>query len=315
MNEDCVEIQKAMDELFDEKLVEARADELLGHIDGCVECARQWELLGRLRAGAAAEPSDAELLAMRRGVIRRVRASQDGAAGWMERFRAALMTPAVGIGLAVLFVVVAFVAGRGTRQAAPLHEVPIASGDAIVDEIQLVASRNRQLSDVENSPFTYENVELEDAGRGMLALRFDVSRHIDVVVPKNDPLVADVLAQSLLEQSSVGMKLRAISYSEPVMSPKVREALVKAMLGDENLGVRMKAQEMLVTAPGDAATEAALLSVLEQEESVQMRLVAIDYLKRSNVEPDRLREAVTPRGPGSSVDAVYVKAMDYVNSK
>ncbi|MCM2317415.1 MAG: zf-HC2 domain-containing protein [Thermoanaerobaculia bacterium] len=316
MNKDCIEIQKAMDELFDESLSDARADELLAHIDGCPECARQWELLGRLRAGAAAEPSDAEMLAMRRGVIRRIRASEGSGAGWLERLRAALMVPAFGVAIAAFFVVGAFVAGRATRQQVPVRELPVASGgDAIVDEIQLVASRNRQLSDVENSPFSYDNVEVEDAGGGKLALRFDVSRHVDVVLPKTDPLVADVLAQSLLEKSSVGMKLRAISYSEPVMSPKVREALAKAMLEDENLGVRMKAQEMLVQTSGEAAIEAALLGVLEKEESVQMRLVAIDYLTRGNVAPDRLRDAVTPRDSGTEVDAVYVRAMDYVNSK
>lgn len=317
MNKDCIEIQKSMDELFDEKLDEARADELLGHIDGCAECAGQWDLLGRLRAGVASEPTDSEMLAMRRGVIRRIRASEGRSPGWLERLRAALMMPAFGIAIAALVVVGAFVAGRATRQQGPARELPVASsgGDAIVDEIQLVASRNRQLSDVENSPFSYDNVEVEDAGGGKLALRFDVSRHVDVVLPKTDPLVADVLAQSLLEKSSVGMKLRAISYSEPVVSPKVREALVKAMLEDENLGVRMKAQEMLVETPGDAAIEAALLSVLEKEESVQMRLVAIDYLTHSNVAPDRLRDAVTPRDSGTKVDAVYVRAMDYVNSK
>ncbi len=316
MNKDCIEIQKAMDELFDARLSDARADELLGHIDRCAECAGQWELLGRLREGAADEPSETAMLEVRRGVIRTIRMSQGGAVGWLERLRAALMTPAFGMALAALVVILAFVAGRTTRQTLPARELPsVVAGDAIVDEIQLVASRNHQLSDVENSPFTYENVEVEDAGGGKLALRFDVSRHVDVVLSKSDPLVADVLAQSLLEQSSVGMKLRAISYSGPVMSPKVTEALVRAMLGDQNLGVRMKAQEMLVATPGDATVETALLSVLEKEESVQMRLVAIDYLTRSNVAPDRLRDAVMPRDEGARIDAVYVRAMDYVNSK
>lgn len=316
MNGRCVEIQKAMDELFDERLDEARADELLGHIDGCAECAAHWGLLGRLRAGAAAEPTDAALLAMRRGVIRSIRATGPGAAGWLERLRATFATPAFGVGLAALVVVGAFVAGRATRGASAPAEPAIASaGDVIVEEIHLAASKNRALSDVENSPFSYDNVEVEEAGGGKLALRFDVSRHVDVVLPKNDPLVADVLAQSLLAQSSVGMKLRAISHSGPAMSPKVREALVRAMVDDTNLGVRMKAQEMLVATPGDAAIEEALLTVLQKEESVQMRLVAIDYLTQSNVAPQRLRDAVAPRESGERVDAVYVKAMDYVNSK
>lgn len=317
MNGNCTEIQKAMDELFDERIDEARADELLGHIDSCAACAAHYGLLGRLRAGSSgADPSDAAFLAMRRGVIRSIRTSAGTAPGLLDRLRAAFATPALATGLAALVVVGAFVAGRATRNAPPAQAPELASaGDVIVDEIHLAASRNRELSDVENSPFSYANVEVEDAGNGKLAIRFDVSRHVDLVLPKNDPLVADVLAQSLLDQSSVGMKLRAISYSAPAMSPKVREALVRTMLDDENLGVRMKAQEMLVASPGDAAVEEALLTVLQKEESVQMRLVAIDYLTRSNVAPDRLRDAVEPSGPDARVDAVYVKAMDYVNSK
>jgi len=316
MNESCVEIQKAMDELFDEKLDEARADALLGHIDACAACAAHWGLLGRLRSATAAEPTDAELLAMRRGVIRAIRTAEPTRAGWLESLRAALMSPALGVGLVALVIVGAFVAGRATLDSKPAPAPALASaGDVIVDEIHLAASKNRELSDVENSPFSYANVEVEDAGGGKLALRFDVSRHVDVVLPKNDPLVADVLAQSLLDQSSVGTKLRAISYSAPSVAPKVREALVRAMLEDTNLGVRMKAQEMLVATPGDPAVEEALLTVLKKEETVQMRLVAIDYLMRSNVAPQRLRDAITPREPEARVDAVYVKAMNYVNSK
>jgi hypothetical protein len=319
MNGKCVEMQKAMDELFDETLDEARADELLGHIDGCEACAAQWGLLGRLRGATAAEPTDAELLAMRRGVIRAIRASSPQGRGWLETIRAAFMSPAFGAALVALVIVGAFVAGRATRESKPAPAPALAGasakGDAIVDEIQLAASRNHELSDVENSPFSYSNVEVEDAGHGKLAMRFDVSRHVDVVLPKNDPLVADVLAQSLLDQTSVGTKLRAISYSAPSMAPKVREALVRAMLEDSNLAVRMKAQEIVVRTPGDAAVEEALLTVLKNEESVQMRLVAIDYLTRSNVAPELLRDAVAPRAPERRSDAVYVKAMDYVNSR
>lgn len=316
MNGNCVEFQKAMDELFDETLDEARADALLSHIDECRECAAHWGLLGRLRTATAAEPTDAELLAMRRGVIRAIRTTAPKGAGWLAALRAFVMSPAFGVGLVAVVIVGAFVAGRASHPTAPAPTPAMAyRGDAIVDEIHLVASKNRELSDVENSPFTYTNVEVEDAGNGKLGLRFDVSRHVDVVLPKSDPLVADVLAQSLLEQSSVGMKLRAISYSTPSMAPSVREALVRTMLEDTNLGVRMKAQEILVATPGDTAVEDALITVLKREESVQMRLVAIDYLTRSNVAPQRLRDAIAPREPEGRVDAVYVKAMNYVNSK
>jgi hypothetical protein len=103
--------------------------------------------------------------------------------------------------------------------------------------------------------------------------------------------------------------LKAIEKAENVLDPKIRGALVKAMLQDPNLGVRLQAQEKLAQRPGDAEIEAAQLAVLENEESVRMRLVAIDYLTRSRVDPDRLEKAVEAGAPDGRV-----KASEYIRS-
>jgi hypothetical protein len=97
------------------------------------------------------------------------------------------------------------------------------------------------------------------------------------------------------------------------MEPKVREALIRTMMNDENLGVRLRAQDRLVSIEGDPEVEQALLEVLRTEESVQMRLVAIDYLTAGKVRPELMRDAVLGDEDDPRVDAVYVRAMQYLN--
>jgi hypothetical protein len=220
------------------------------------------------------------------------------------------------MGLAFLMLSAGFIIGTKSRTmswpdtAAPA--IAAVSDDPLVDEIQLAAARHTRFADVVNAPYTYSDVKVTEQPDGMVGLSFDVSRHVEVVVSKDDPMVGEVLVQSLLGEASVGTKLKAISSSN-AMDGKVREALVRTMLHDRNLGVRLRAQERLVALRGDAEVERALLEVLSAEESVQMRLVAIDYLTEEKVQPDLVRQAVGTGEEDARVDAVYVRAMQYVN--
>jgi hypothetical protein len=183
----------------------------------------------------------------------------------------------------------------------------------LAGQMQREARRNTGLEDVENSPFRYANVSVEEAGDERIRLSFDVSRHLELTVPENDPLVTEVLVQSMLDAGSVGAKLEAIDRADNVLDPRVRGALVKAMLSDPNLGVRLEAQKKLAGRPGDREIAEALLAVLENEESVQMRLVAIEYLTQSRVDPKLLEKAVEAGEPAGR-GAVRVKAADYITS-
>lgn len=82
------------------------------------------------------------------------------------------------------------------------------------------------------------------------------------------------------------------------------------MLTDANLGVRLKAQSRLIEQDDDPQVKEALLRVLQNEESVQMKLVAIDHLASRRVDPSRIQRAIAPVG---KQDAAYLKAMNYVN--
>lgn len=315
----CTDIQKSMDELLTSGADDARMDGVLDHIESCAGCAAHFELLNRLRTeDLVDEPRDADFLAMRRSVIREIRTSASGTHSLFETIRALFAQPGFAMGLAVLTLAAGFLVGtKSNLMSGPETASPVMaarSDDPLVDEIQLAAARHTQFEDVMNAPYSYSNVRVADHPDGRVGLSFDVSRHVEVVVAKDDPIVAEVLVQSLLGEASVGTKLKAISTSN-AMDAKVREALIRTMLADENLGVRLRAQERLVAVKGDAEVEKALLEVLKAEESVQMRLVAIDYLTEENVQPDLVREAVLIEGEDPRVDAVYVKAMQYLNEE
>jgi hypothetical protein len=222
---------------------------------------------------------------------------------------------AFAIAGAALFAAGGWMAGRSGVGASGGSRLAAGGNPDVVlaRQMQSEARQNVGLADVENSTFRYANVKVEDAGEGRVRLGFDVSRHLELTLPKNDSLVTEVLVQSMLDAGSVGAKLEAIDQAENVLDPRVRGALVKAMLHDANLGVRLQAQERLARRAGDPEVANALVAVLENEESVQMRLVAIDYLTRSRIDPQRLAKAVEagePEGRG----AVRVKAQDYIRS-
>lgn len=300
---DCRRIRNDFDALLAGTLDQARRNALEAHVETCLECGDDLALLQEIAAAPVEEPSAAELAAMRSAVLRTVR-HEERRAGW-HLSKAAAIAIAAGAGL---LAAAGWTAGRAT--ALRPGDVAVAGNpDAVLArQIQLAATGSES-----DSPFRYSNIRIEEREGERVHLGFDVSRHLELTLPKSDPLVTDVLVQSMLDAGSVGTQLRAIDHAGDVLEPRVRAALIQAMLRDPNLGVRLQAQAKLVEHGTDGTTADALLAVLEREESVQMRLVAIDHLTRSRVDPKRLQQAVE-RGEPSGRTAVRVKANDYILS-
>ena len=308
----CRRTQDDIDRLFAGELPAGEREAVMGHVDACGDCRGHYELVEEISAREAAEPAEEEFRAMRGAVLRTIRAERRAGSRLRLPYAAAIALAVAG---AALFAAGGWMAGRSGVGAGAAARVAASGNPDIVlaRQIQREARRNTVLADVENSPFRYANVRVEDAGEERVRLAFDVSRHLELTLPKTDPLVTEVLVQSMLDAGSVGAKIEAIGLAENVLDPRVRGALVKSMLTDPNLGVRLEAQAKLVERPGDPEVADALLAVLEREESVQMRLVAIDYLTRSRVDPQRLEKAVEAGEPAGRA-AVRVKAQDYIAS-
>ncbi|MFZ2492110.1 MAG: zf-HC2 domain-containing protein [Thermoanaerobaculia bacterium] len=316
---DCDATQHQIDLAFAGELPDEERRNLMRHVDECTDCHSYYDVVEELASPTIEEPDAAGYLAMRREVIRTIRreAAEDSPrASW---FPIGVFSHPGGFALALAAAGVLFalgvLAGRaGTSVPTPGASRQPAGADAVLArQIGTAAKNNRVLQDVENSPFRYSNVRIEERDDQQLRLSFDVSRHLDLTLRRDDPLVTEVLVQSVLDPSAVGTQLKAISEAGNVLDPRVRGALVKAMLTDPNLGVRLQAQSRLAETTDHDETAAAMLSVLEREASVQMRLIAIDYLAGSHVDPQRLERAVAAGEPEGRA-AVYVKARNYIQS-
>jgi hypothetical protein len=186
--------------------------------------------------------------------------------------------------------VVAFLAGAlaGGMRGAP-------SSPRLVDALHAEAAGNRGLTDVENSPFSYSNVSFRRIAGDRVALDFDVTTHLAVVEPPTSPLVREVLAQSLLSPSSLGERLKAVSLAAGKLEPKLEEAVLFALRRDESVAVRLAALDALAGRVSDAEVQDNLMSALRDDPSVQVRLAALELLVSQRVEHRRIREAIGER--------------------
>ncbi len=303
---ECVESRKLIETLVEGGEPSA---ELEAHAGRCPVCSELHDIHLRLSGIdllATAEPTDTEMLELRRSVLRKLRGQ--ASTGWSFGNLGSLFTrPAFAAGLAAVLLVAGFVVGMGGPRGMFSQPAP---RESLTQGIELAASQNRQLVQTENSPYVYSNVQVHELDDEMIALSFDVSTHLDLIRPKDDPVVTEILVQSLVNPSPLDTRLEAISLA-PALEPKVRDALIATLLDDENLAVRLKALEKLATNPSDPEIQAALLDVLKREESVQLRLLAIDNLTEGRVAPDALTAALAAGSPEPGT-AIATRAKTYL---
>ncbi len=302
----CAESQKLI-----ELLLEGRHDlgELQAHADTCSACRDLFEIHRRL-AGLenleTAEPSDADLLELRREVTRKLRT--DAGAGERSGWLAGLFgRPAFAAALGGAILVVGFLVGvggpRGLRPRATTQRT-------LTENIEFAAAQNRRLAQTEDSPYIYSNLQVKQLDEETLALSFDVSTHLDLIRAKDDPLVTEILVQSLVNSSPLDTRLEAISLAPP-LEPKVRDALISALLGDADLAVRLKAIDKLAGENQQHEVQQAFLDVLKREKSVRLRLLAIDNLTAGRVRPEELRAALEAGLPEPGT-AIETRAQNYL---
>jgi hypothetical protein len=312
---ECSDFESLIDRAQMGQASDQEMETLLDHLESCSDCSDAFEALGRLRNDDSyPEPASGELLSMRNEVVRKIRQGQSRENIGSFSVASFLMRPAFISVFALGILVLGFFLGvRLVRSPAKNGEAQSSAGpDRCTNAIKKVAQSHAVYEDIVNSPFTYTNVRVAEEKAGTVHLSFDVSRHMDLSLKRDDPLLAEVLVQSLLEPSGVDARLAAISISQNVPDSKIKKSLIFAMLHDENLAVRMTAQTKLIERRGDPEITDSLLAVLEREPSVRMRLVAIDYLASCRIQPKLLEQAVAA-GKREGSDAVLVRASQYLN--
>jgi hypothetical protein len=267
--------------------------ELVAHTKGCESCRRMLAIHGDLaEAGARVpEPDEADLELRQERVMREIK---------RRRARRPLRIAALAAGVIQPFAV-GLILGRALPGRA-------GSGPSSrwMDALHHEAASNRRLTDVEDSPFTYSNVSYRRLADDRVALDFDVTTHLTTVESTRSPLVREVLAQSLLNPSSVGERLKAISFAAGRFEPKLEKAVLFALRRDESVAVRLAALTALVGRLDDEEVRSALMSALRDDPSVQIRLAALESLTSHRVDHARIREAIRVR-PAPGNEALMVR--------
>jgi hypothetical protein len=277
---------------------------LAEHCRTCRDCRLLLAADEELRAaGDAAEPDLAGLAEVRRAVLRQARQAPTRAA--RRAWPATGLAAAAALGSAAALVGVGFLAGRYTAVNPP----SVASQDApVVRGLVRAAQASQAVRDPLDSPFTFTNVRLAPApGRDRLHLSFDVAAHLEMDRPLRDPLVAEVVAQTLRTGTAkLGSRLEAVEIAGRLAYPAVRHTLIAALREDPSPAVRAEALSRLSRAVPDRQVRAAVLQALGRESSVEVRLLAIDYLAASGLDrgsilraaasgPQTMREAMIER--------------------
>ena len=222
---------------------------------------------------------------------------------WIRKF---VTRPEMAV--AAMTLILGFFLGR----IAPVDQETISSG--LMKQISFLASENESFSDSKNSPYRYSNIEIKEINNKKVALNFDVSTHLEMVRDKNDPIVREVIAQSLLNPTNLGTELKAISYSENMLDKKIKEALIYSMHNAPILAVRQNAMRNLIRYEQDVDIKEAFLKTLTDEKSVKMRLMALDYLDKNQINPDELKPLMELDEMKQS-PAVFIKAKKYIENK
>ena len=253
-----------IDALFEGAATADEAARLLGETDGeeLEELAEIVDTLARIDPEIA-KPSDAEFRAVRQSVLATITESASPERSRFQRWMPlAAALAAFAVGLAV---------GRDNATVpattpGELTLIDLADRGAVATSVGL------------DTPFRYSNLRLDELADGSLAMSVDVAAQLDLVRPKNDPLVNDILASSLIYDDSLGARLKAVRHLGS--NPRVRGALMAATLSDPDTSVRLKALQRLIEQDrSSAATQETLLAVVANEESVAMRLLALDAIE------------------------------------
>ncbi len=313
---DCKRFEDGLASLMSgDSSIESRGS-VMKHLAECEDCADLFAVHAELEDIELPEAAESELLTLRRDVIRSIRKSSSrDVAAWWQSLLVARLRPSAALALAVGALVAGVTLGRWPTadrvfERAQREDTRLAnSTEALAGQLEFAALRNRRVEESANSPYTFSDLRVRETADDRVALSFDVATHLELIREKSDPLVSEILVQSLVNPAPVGTRLEAISLVRS-MEPKVRDALIVAMLEDESLPVRIASLEKLVAVPIDPSTEAAFLKVLEKEETVQMRLLAIDYLAKERVAPQMVESALLSGRPEPG-SAVFARAQDY----
>jgi hypothetical protein len=293
--------EELFEKLLARELSDAESASLLSHAAECGSCRQLFFLNLQLSSSELSPPPPSKevLDEMRRRVLDRITEQRSaaqqnlnymppipaGRKNWISTLRVSWKAAALAYGS--LMLVLGTAVGWGFfRWTEPNSE------EMLIAEIARKADTNQHLADSNDSPYIFSNVSLRRIDAKTVTFGFDLTTHLEVTRERNDPLLKEVIVQALTASPSIGERLKAISFSEGMLNGKVKQGLFFAARRDPNQAVRLKALSVLMNQPNDPEVQSLCLSILHNDESVQMRLQAVDCLGKAEGGPAVLERLI-----------------------
>jgi len=314
----CKNFEQLIQNLIFDDISEVERNLLNVHVQKCEHCSKILELHTALRKSnfttANKLPDNNYFQTIRQNVLRQVKTKRIQTFNLSDLFRRkkTILRPAYSI---VVFFII-FLIGYYSHH---WFKKDVASDrDLFITKIRQAAMQNRSLADVDKSPFLISQVRMERTDQGEIHLTFNVTTAVEYFGDLDDPLVKEVVTQALVNYTNDGSRLDAIALSTQLMDTKVKEALIFSMLHNENPAVRMNAMDVLGQMQLDDQIQQAIIKVLNSEQTVQMRLAAIELLTQENTYIQNLNQILQEkieRDPNSSVKLKAARSLQKIERR
>jgi hypothetical protein len=307
MNE-CTMFFHDMEDLRERRLDDEKQKALFAHLTSCASCRDLLDFHEDLSAAGREfdGPSEQAFKGVRKSVMNEISSDTNVHRAEVVAIRRPFFRrpQLLAVAASVLVLLAGFVLGRMVDQNT------VSESDLLIAALENSAAQNLRLQDVEDSPTLISNVAFRPLDGGRVALAFDVAQHLEVQRDEDDPLVNEVLVHAMLDQSSLGSRLKAISFAGTASNAKVQEALIFAMVNDPDLPVRLRSLEILCKGPMSERVEEGLFQVLQHDDSMQMRLLAVEFLAQRDPSHQRLLQGL--RGE-TDIDPALSTALYNIN--
>jgi predicted anti-sigma-YlaC factor YlaD len=297
----CKKVHEIFESYLAGELLPSDKEILDQHLPSCVDCQSLMDIHEELMRsdGQVADPSPEALQVMRSHVLSQV--SQDRINHNKTRLTRRVPTYVPAFAAAAILVLGVFLGSWFSQ--------PASVDDQLLNAITRQASIERSLEDSWDAPLFYSNVAVRDWNDTRVSLGFDVCRSVDLTTGLSSPVASDILTHAILNSDSMGGRMRAMEIAALSTDKRLTGALVVALQQDPDQTMRISALNALTKKSNSEQVQLALLGALRDDDSVQVRLLALEHLVNDAQALDTL-ETVIREGNKTTNPAVFQRARE-----
>jgi hypothetical protein len=297
----CKQIHEIFERYLVGELLPSDKNILDQHLPSCLDCQSLMDMHEELMRidGPVADPSPEALRAMRSRVLGQISQSNNGGRNSRFNRRVSLFVPAFAA--AAVLVLGVFLGSWFSR--------PASVDDQLLNAITRQASIERSLEDSWDAPLFFSNVAVRDWNDTRVSLGFDVCRSVDLTTGLNSPVASDILTHAILNSDSMGGRMRAMEIAALSSDEHLTRALVVSLQQDPDQTMRISALNALARKGDSEQIQLALLGALRDDDSVQVRLLALEHLVGQSQGLETL-ETIIREGSEATNPAVFQRVRE-----